>query len=96
MSFRLTGRAQDDVAAIGDFIAARDPRAAVKLVEAFRSKWRMLADHPISGQSRDDLSPGLRHAVVGNYLTLYRVADDGVTIVRVMDGRRNVIPPDVD
>ncbi|MBZ9856608.1 type II toxin-antitoxin system RelE/ParE family toxin [Mesorhizobium sp. CA13] len=45
--------------------------------------------HPLSGAPRDDIAPGIRHLIVGNYLTLYRVEDDAIEILRVLHGHRN-------
>ncbi|MBZ9965267.1 type II toxin-antitoxin system RelE/ParE family toxin [Mesorhizobium sp. B292B1B] len=45
--------------------------------------------HPLSGAPRDDIAPGTRHLIVGNYLTLYRVEDDAIEILRVLHGHRN-------
>ncbi|MBZ9922750.1 type II toxin-antitoxin system RelE/ParE family toxin [Mesorhizobium sp. BR1-1-7] len=45
--------------------------------------------HPLSGAPRDDIAPGIRHLIVGNYLTLYRVEDDAIEILRALHGHRN-------
>ena len=38
----------------------------------------------------DDIAPGIRHRVAGQYLTLYRILDDGIEIVRLLHGRRKI------
>nr|WP_287305440.1 hypothetical protein [Mesorhizobium sp.] len=42
----------------------------------------MLTLHPFSGAPREDIAPGIRHLVFGEYLTLYRVGE-AVEILRV-------------
>ncbi|WP_335930821.1 type II toxin-antitoxin system RelE/ParE family toxin [Mesorhizobium sp. M8A.F.Ca.ET.182.01.1.1] len=41
-------------------------------------------------------STGIRHLVVGDYLTLYRVGADAVEIVRVLHGRRKIEVDDLN
>jgi toxin ParE1/3/4 len=50
----------------------------------------MLAEHPGAGPARDELMRGLRSFPVGNYLLLYRPAIDGIELVRVSHGARNL------
>ncbi|TPM38311.1 type II toxin-antitoxin system RelE/ParE family toxin [Mesorhizobium sp. B2-3-4] len=90
MKYRLLPQAVDDLEDIGDYIASHDPRAAVRLVDVLESRWDLLTLHPFSGAPRDDIAPGVRHIVVSNYLTLYRVGGDAIEIIRVLHGRRNV------
>ena len=39
---------------------------------------------------RDDLSPGLRSIPHGNYLIFYRLMNNGIEIVRVLHGSRDL------
>jgi toxin ParE1/3/4 len=66
------------------------PTAADSLAEAFYAKFGDIARHPGSGHRRDDLGAGVRTAVVGNYLVLYRQADVGVEILHVAHGARDI------
>ncbi len=43
-----------------------------------------------------DIAPGIRHLVTGEYLTLYRVGEDSVEILRVLYGRRRIEADDLD
>ena len=94
MSYRLLPQAERDVEAIADFIAGRNPGAALKLIQRFIERWELLGAFPASGQGRPELGADARHIVIGNYLTLYRITDNGVEIVRVLHGRRNIEPED--
>jgi toxin ParE1/3/4 len=95
VKYRLLPQAESDVEAIGDYIAEQDPTAAVRLIEALVRRWDLLTLHPFSGAPRDDIAPGIRHLIVGEYLTLYRVGDDAIEIIRVLHGRRNIDAGDV-
>ncbi|MBZ9670381.1 type II toxin-antitoxin system RelE/ParE family toxin [Mesorhizobium sp. ESP7-2] len=72
-----------------------DPRAAVRLVDALERRWDLLTLHPFSGAPRDDIAPGIRHLIVGEYVTLYRVGGDAIEILRVLHGRRNIEADDL-
>ncbi|RWO98031.1 MAG: type II toxin-antitoxin system RelE/ParE family toxin [Mesorhizobium sp.] len=80
---------------MGDYIAEHNPNAAVRLVDTLERRWDLLTLHPFSGAPREDIAPGIRHLVVGEYLTLYRVGEDSVEILRVLHGRRNIEADDV-
>ncbi|TIN09170.1 MAG: type II toxin-antitoxin system RelE/ParE family toxin [Mesorhizobium sp.] len=67
-----------------------NPNAAIRLVNILERRWDLLTLHPFSGAPREDIAPGIRHLVVGEYLTLYRVGADAVEILRVLHGRRSI------
>lgn len=58
-------------------------------------RWELLATQPYSGAERADLLPDLRHVVVGEYVTFYRVEGPDVLILRVLHGRRNITGDDL-
>ncbi len=62
----------------------------MRLVNALERRWTLLTLHPFSGAPRDDIALGIRHLIVGEYLTLYRVGEDAIEIVRVLHGRRDI------
>lgn len=90
MTYRLAPTAEVDIEEIGDRIVLDNPAAAVRLIEALHRRWELLSAYPLSGAARDDIRPGFRYVVVGNYVSLYRMVDDGVEIMRVVDGRRDL------
>ena len=47
---------------------------------------------PLIGRDRPELSPGLRSFVVGRHVIFYRRFGNGVEIVRVLDGARDLPP----
>jgi toxin ParE1/3/4 len=57
----------------------------------------MLAEQPGLGSRRDYIREGMRLWTMGVYLILYRIQAEGVEIVRVVHGRRDlkrIFPPD--
>jgi len=90
-----TDRADEDLIAIWLNIAADNPLAADRVLDAIERRWRQIAQYPYSGIARDDIGAGIRHLIVGQYLTLYRVTDEAIEIIRVLHGRRKISPESV-
>ena len=90
-----TANAEDDLIAIWLHVARSNEAAADRLLDRIEARWQQLAAYPSSGAPRDDIAPGIRHLIVGEYLTLYRVGDDAIEIIRVLHGRRNIDAGDV-
>lgn len=85
-----SARTDEDLIDIWTSIAADNPGAADRVLDAIERRWQQLALQPLSGMARDDIEPGLRHLIAGQYLTLYRFNDHGIEIIRVLHGRRNI------
>ncbi|PKP77772.1 MAG: plasmid stabilization protein [Alphaproteobacteria bacterium HGW-Alphaproteobacteria-3] len=85
-----TKKARADLIDIWRFVATGDPGAADTLLDRLDEACRKLAEHPRSGPARDDIRPSLRYLVVDAYLILYRIVGDGIEIVRVVHGRRDL------
>lgn len=82
--------AADDVVEIASYIAQDSQDAALRWMKLIDEKVRKLSDFPGIGAERDDLGPGLRSLPVGNYLIVYRAIDDGIEVVRILHGARNL------
>jgi toxin ParE1/3/4 len=85
-----TDRADEDLIDLWVSTASDSPAAADRLLDAIQRRWQQLSFYPYSGVAREDIAPGLRCLVAGRYLTLYRVAADGILIIRVLHGRRKI------
>ena len=85
-----TDRADEDLIEIWSYIAADNISAADRVLDAIEARWDNLARHPYSGVARDDIAPGIRHLVSGEYLTLYRLSGSAIEIIRVLHGRRRI------
>jgi len=84
----VTPRAAADLEEIGDYIALDSPEAAMRTIERLEEISILLRDNPRVGAMRDDIAKGVRSFTVGSYLILLRSLDDGVEIVRYVDGAR--------
>ena len=87
---RLTKEAELDLDDIDRRIAMVDPEAALRVVDAIEEKCRALAAMPGMGRARDDLAPGLRSSLSGKYLIFFRPGEDGIRVVRVVHGSRDL------
>lgn len=59
------------------------PAAAHRQIELLFDKFSLLVAHPLLGETRADLGPNLRSFVAGNYVIVYRVAENEIEIARV-------------
>jgi toxin ParE1/3/4 len=90
-TYRLTERAEADVEAIADFIAADSIDTAVKVLLALEEAFVLLASRPGVGHARDDLTDRpLKFWSVYSHLVVYEPAADPLTIVTVLHGARDV------
>lgn len=85
-----TAQAEEDLIEIWVYIAQDNPGAADRVLDAIEERFHVLADNPLMGRLRPDIAPELRYFAAGNYLILYRTVPDGVQIVRVIHGAREL------
>ena len=83
-------RAAEDIAAVWDFIADDNPDAADHWVDQLDTQLRLLATQPLMGRARDELAPGIRSFPFGRYLVFYLPIGNGIDVVRVLHGTRDV------
>jgi toxin ParE1/3/4 len=87
----ITDTARSDLHEIHSHIAKDKPEAARRFVERLRAKARLLAETPGMGRSRgEDLRPGLFSFPVGQYVLFYGEQSDGIVLVRVIHGSRDL------
>ena len=83
----LSAEAEQDLEAIGDYIARDNPGRAVTFIQALRACCMDLATMPESYplvpryQAR-----GVRRRVHGNYLIFYRTETDRVVVIHILNG----------
>ena len=89
--YKVSPEALDDLQLIGDFIALDSVDAAERVIDQFFETFEQLAAWPKTGHVRTDLtSKNVRFWPVGSYLVVYRDHPDGVQIVAVLHGSRDV------
>ena len=89
--YRIARRAGIDLDDIWLYIAERDsPVAADRVLTRFYEAFVSLSLSPRIGVRRSLFGPNLRMFPVFEYLIFYRPMDDGIEIVRILHGRRNI------
>ena len=96
-NYRFTPQALSDLLDIWSFIAQDNPTAADRVEEAVFGACDFLADTPLAGRIRKELTPlPVRFWVVqpySNYLIVYDPAKKPLEIVRILHGARNLPSP---
>jgi toxin ParE1/3/4 len=83
-------RAKADLSEIWDYIADDCEARADAFIDTIDRKIRALAEQPNMGRARDELETGLRSFPVGRYIIFYLSLPEGVEIVRVLHGARDL------
>jgi len=89
---RVTRRplAELDILEIWEFIAGDSVAAADSWVDELDEKMALWATQPMMGRARDDLALGIRSLAFGRYVVFFRALADGIDVVRVMHGARDI------
>lgn len=83
-------RAQIDLAEIWEYIADDSEARADAFIETIDQKYKALAARPNMGRQRDEIEEGLRSFPVGRYVIFYRPIAEGVEIIRILHGARDI------
>lgn len=86
----ITATAKADLIAIGDFIKSNNPERAITFVEELLDRCYSLANMP----RRYPLVPryekfGIRRTAYQDYLIFYRIHEELIEIIHVLQGARN-------
>ena len=82
--------AEADILEIWDYIADDSLTAADRWVDHLDEQFRVLATQPSMGRARDELAPDVRSFPFGRYVIFYMPLDDGIDVVRVLHGARDI------
>ena len=82
--------AEADAVEIWAYIAQDNPDAADRLLDRFDALFRAPVSQPFLGKSVEELAPNLRFVPIGSYLIFYRPTKDGIEIVRILHGARDI------
>lgn len=82
--------AQQDLSDIFDYIARDKPFAAANWVSKIEDKCRLIATVPDFGELRPEYGREIRCSVVGRYVIFYRAILDGIEVLRVIPGDRDI------
>lgn len=89
-SYVFSQLAVKDLNEICDFIAQTNVKAASKLFDVIRQKCKLVADFPNMGKDYAWIAPDLRGFIVDDYIVFYYPREDGIDIVRLAYGRRDL------
>lgn len=85
-----TLRSKQDYVDIWSYIAADNQAAADRLIEKLDAALDLLATAPGLGPRREEFGSGIHSFPVGHYLIFYRPIEDGIELIRVLHGARNL------
>lgn len=87
---RRTRDVEFDLLEIWLHIARDNPDAADRLLGRIEEKCEAYARQPRMGDPRFELGDGVRSFAVGSYVVFYRPEDDGILVLLVAHGARDI------
>lgn len=85
-----THQAVCDLDDIWFYIAPDNMAAADGLLDEIERQCKQIARQPLLGRARPELRPSLRSFPVGRYMAFYQPTPDGIELVRVLHGARDI------
>jgi toxin ParE1/3/4 len=85
----VTPLAARDYADIEEHISAENPKAAIRVLRAIRTRIHRLRTFPESGQPVPGFAD-LRRVVCGPYLIFYAVRNNTIAVARILHGARDI------
>lgn len=87
---RYANLARQDLLELWLTIARQNPQSADRIYDRIEASCNRLADHPQLGPARPEIGEKARVLIVDRWLALYRLTPDGVQVVRIIDGVRDL------
>jgi toxin ParE1/3/4 len=88
--YSFSDEAVRDLDEICEYIGRNNPAAASQLFDKIRRQCKVTAGFPNMGKKYDMLAHDLRGFIVDNYIIFYYPREDGIDIVRVVSGYRDL------
>ena len=90
-TYRLTHRAEINLAEIWWYVATDSPINADRLLDRLYDAFALLADFPeMSQEWSPETAPGVRRFPIGNYVIFHRPTEYGVLVLRILHGKRDL------
>jgi toxin ParE1/3/4 len=89
-TYAFSAQATLDLEEICESMALVNRNGAIALFEALREKCRKVAQFPNMGKNYGDIAPNLRGIIAGNYIVFYFPRADGIDVVRIINGYRDL------
>jgi toxin ParE1/3/4 len=83
-------QAQQDLEGILDYLDSQSTEAADRFAAKFDETCELYAEHPQIGASAAEYAANLRHFTVWNYAIFYRPIADGIELIRIIHGARDI------
>ena len=87
---RFSSVARDDLKEIAKYIARDKPIAAANWVDKIEEKCKLIATTPQFGEVRPELGSEIRSSTVGRYVIFFRPIKNGIEVLRVIAGDRDI------
>jgi len=65
-------------------------KTAEKIARQIGQAVLVIEEHQLAGRARNEIRPGLRSLAATPHVVFYRIANNRVEIVRVLDGRQDI------
>ncbi len=89
--YTISPNAQRDLVDLWKYLAIEVSVARADIfLDTLVEKFAALAEHPTLGRLRDELMPELRSLAVARYIIFYFPIEDGINVVRVLHGARDL------
>jgi toxin ParE1/3/4 len=85
-----TASALNDIETIWNYIAGDNLKAADRVSDRVAAVLSMLADNPMAGRPRHNLTKGLRSFPCSPYVIFYVPTPDGIRVIRVLHGAQDI------
>ena len=89
-TYKLTDEALQDLDEIFNYLSCYSLDAVDRFLDALEKKYQNLVNFPQMGKSYEELAPQLRGVPIDGYIILYRLVGEGIEIIRVVSGYRNL------
>ena len=88
--YSFSNQAINDLNEICNYLAKDNPKAASLLFDEIRKKCKLVANFPNMGKLYDKLMSNLRGFIVNDYIVFYYPSDEGIYVLRVVSGYRDL------
>jgi len=87
-----TPLARSDLKELGRYIAqqSQSRTTALRFLDTIADKCQRYASQPLLGEKSMDLGQEIRRFSVSNYVVFYRPLSDGIEVLRVLHGNRDI------
>ncbi len=86
----ITAQAERDLGDIWFYIAVDNIAAADKLLDIIDRHFLMLAEQSMIGRLRPELAANLRSLAIERYVVFYTPSVNGIEVIRVLHGARDM------